>query len=100
MLAEGYRLAVDIGGTFTDVALLAPDGRLHTGKVLSTVDNYGHAVEDSVGHVLCSSGVAPADVTRIAHGTTVASNALFERRGASVALLTTRGHCHVAERRT
>ncbi|MDP7652103.1 MAG: hydantoinase/oxoprolinase family protein [Rhodospirillales bacterium] len=97
MLAEGYRLAVDIGGTFTDVALLAPDGRLHTGKVLSTVDNYGHAVEDSVGHVLCSSGVAPADVTRIAHGTTVASNALFERRGASVALLTTRGFRDVLE---
>ena len=97
MLAEGYRLAVDIGGTFTDVALLAPDGRLHTGKVLSTVDDYGRAVEDGIGQVLCSSGTAAADVSWIAHGTTVASNALFERRGAPVALVTTRGFRDVLE---
>ena len=97
MLAEGYRLAVDIGGTFTDVALLAPNGRLHTGKVLSTVDDYGRAVEDGVRRVLRSSGVAAADVTWIAHGTTVASNALFERRGAPAALLTTRGFRDILE---
>ena len=91
------RLAVDIGGTFTDIALEANgdagcDGPvLHTAKVLTTADAPADAVLDGVERVLLEAGVAPAEVGVFIHGTTLATNALIERRGARTALLTTQG---------
>ena len=92
-----YRLGVDIGGTFTDIVLLAPDGKVHGKKVLSTPDDYSRAIESGVGQLLEESGVRAGDISEFAHGTTVATNAIIERRGAKVALVTTRGFRDVLE---
>jgi N-methylhydantoinase A len=86
----GYRLAVDIGGTFTDVVLQGPSAYT-SGKVLTT----GHAPEEGVLNgitkVLGEAGVRPDEVELIIHGTTLATNAIIERRGARTALLATQG---------
>lgn len=84
------RLAADIGGTFTDVALEV-DGRLRTAKVLTTPASPADAVIDGVGKVLADAAVAPQSVEAFIHGTTLATNALIERRGAKTALITTAG---------
>jgi len=86
------RIAVDIGGTFTDVVLEQPDGELLTVKLLTTSSRPAEAVLDGIGRVLHQAGLQAADVGLIIHGTTLATNALIERRGAKTALLTTEGH--------
>ena len=86
------RLAVDIGGTFTDVVLELPGGKQFTTKLLTTHAHPGDAVLDGVDQVLQQAGAAPSEVGLIIHGTTLATNALIERRGAVTALLTTEGH--------
>ena len=91
------RLGVDIGGTFTDIVVLGPDGTVHARKVLSTPDDYSRAIEDGVTRLLADAGVEPAEISEFAHGTTVATNALIERRGGKVALVTTRGFRDVLE---
>jgi N-methylhydantoinase A len=90
------RLGVDIGGTFTDVALEVGDKR-YTAKGLTT----SRAPEDGVlaiaRAVIAEARIAPADVRLIIHGTTLATNALIERKGAKTALLTTEGFRDVVE---
>ena len=90
------RLGVDIGGTFTDVALEIGERRF-TGKILTTP----HAPEDGVlaalRSVTAEAGVEPGEVGVIIHGTTLATNALIERKGARTALLTTEGFRDVVE---
>ena len=86
------RLAVDIGGTFTDVVLELPTGERLTTKLLTTYDHPGRAVLDGITTVMDRAGVAPSEIGLIIHGTTLATNALIERRGANTALLTTEGH--------
>jgi N-methylhydantoinase A len=90
------RLGVDIGGTFTDVALEIGERRF-TGKILTTP----HAPEDGVlaalRSVTAEAGVKPGEVGVIIHGTTLATNALIERKGARTALLTTEGFRDVVE---
>jgi len=86
------RLAVDIGGTFTDVVLERPGGARVTTKLLTTYDHPGRAVLDGIGQVLGKAGLRPAEVGLIIHGTTLATNALIQRSGACTALLTTAGH--------
>jgi N-methylhydantoinase A len=86
------RLAVDIGGTFTDVVLELPGGGRVTTKLLTTCAHPGEAVLNGIRQVLQQSGVAPSGVGLIIHGTTLATNALIERSGAVTALLTTEGH--------
>lgn len=89
------RLAVDIGGTFTDVVLEAAvpgqASRAHSIKLLTTPDAPERAVLDGVRAILAEAKVAAADVTLVVHGTTLATNALIERKGARTALLTTEG---------
>ena len=92
-----YRLGVDIGGTFTDIIVLAPDGTIYSKKVPSTPDDYSLAIESGVLELLGESGISAADLREFAHGTTVATNAVIERRGGRVALLTTRGFRDVLE---
>jgi N-methylhydantoinase A len=84
------RLAVDIGGTFTDVAL-EHRGVRTTIKVLTTPAAPEVGVLTGVRTILDTSGVAAADIDLIIHGTTLATNALIERKGARTALLTTKG---------
>ena len=84
------RLAADIGGTFTDIALVVDDV-LHTSKVLTTQSEPALAVMDGTDKVLSEAGIKAAAVDVFIHGTTLATNALIERRGAKTALLTTAG---------
>ncbi|MBY0421383.1 MAG: hydantoinase/oxoprolinase family protein, partial [Parvularculaceae bacterium] len=86
------RLAVDIGGTFTDVALERGDGSRVTAKVLTTPAAPEEGFLAGVRQALHDAGAAPGDVAVVLHGTTLATNALIERRGAKTALLTTEGH--------
>ena len=87
---SGARLGVDIGGTFTDVALEA-GGRRHSAKVLTTPDAPERGVVQAIRAVLPEARLTPADVSLIIHGTTLATNAIIERKGARTALVTTEG---------
>ena len=93
------RAAADIGGTFTDVAVLTPDGRLATRKLPSTPDNYADAVVAGVRDLLEELGSPPGALEELLHGCTVATNAILEGKGAPTALLTTRGFRDVLELR-
>ncbi len=93
------RLGVDIGGTFTDVVLERSDA-LHSTKVLTTYDAPERAILDGIAKVCALAGLSPSDITTIIHGTTLATNALIERRGATTALVTTKGFRDVIEMRT
>ncbi|MDI1286290.1 MAG: hydantoinase/oxoprolinase family protein [Reyranella sp.] len=84
------RLAVDIGGTFTDV-VLETAARAHSIKLLTTPDAPERAVLDGVRTILTEAKVAASEVTLVVHGTTLATNALIERKGARTALVTTEG---------
>jgi N-methylhydantoinase A len=84
------RLAVDIGGTFTDLALEHDGGRT-TLKVLTTPAAPEKGVMAGVGAILQAASLAPADIALIIHGTTLATNAVIERKGARTALITTEG---------
>src|SRR5438093_4099563 len=92
-----FRVGVDIGGTFTDIVLLDADGRLHTKKVSSSVDDYARAIVEGVGEVFRETGLVGADVAELLHGTTVASNAIIELRGAKTGLITTKGFRDILE---
>ncbi len=93
------RLGVDIGGTFTDV-VLETDQQLYSAKVLTTYDAPEDAIVDGLHQVCSNAGIQPADISQIIHGTTLATNALIERRGAKTALITTNGFRDVIEMRT
>ncbi len=99
MTNASARLGVDIGGTFTDVVLELGDARFST-KVLTTYSAPEDAIIDGMGQVCEKAGVSPALVAQVIHGTTLATNALIERRGARTALITTAGFRDVIEMRT
>ncbi|VVD96891.1 hydantoinase/oxoprolinase family protein [Pandoraea terrigena] len=84
------RLAVDIGGTFTDV-VLDVSGTRHTAKVLTTPGDPEQGFLEGAQIALTRAGITAADVGAIVHGTTLATNAIIERKGAKVGLLTTEG---------
>jgi N-methylhydantoinase A len=90
------RLGVDIGGTFTDVALETAVRRF-TAKILTTTQAPEAGVLTALRSVTAKAGVAPGEVGLIVHGTTLATNALIERKGARTALLTTEGFRDVLE---
>ena len=90
-VTPGARLAIDIGGTFTDVALEA-GGPPVTTKVLTTAAAPERGVLSGVHKVLEIAGVEPSAVRLVIHGTTLATNAIIERRGARTALIVTSGH--------
>jgi len=89
-MSDGARLAVDIGGTFTDVVLDHGGGQDRL-KLLTTPDAPDRAVLEGVDAILKRTGVTASDVTLAIHGTTLATNALIERKGAHTALVTTDG---------
>jgi N-methylhydantoinase A len=93
---EGNRLAVDIGGTFTDL-VLEWGGQRFCDKLLTTHPDPALGVMQGIQQLLNTSGAKPADIHLLLHGTTLATNALIERRGAVTALLTTAGHRDVLE---
>jgi 5-oxoprolinase (ATP-hydrolysing) len=87
------RVGADVGGTFTDVLALDAAGRVRVTKVLSTPPDYDRAVIEAVREL------AGPDVAAVVHGTTLATNAVLERRGARTALVTTEGFRDVLELR-
>jgi N-methylhydantoinase A len=94
MSALQLRIGVDIGGTFTDVTVLDPaDGSVQLGKSLSTPDDLVRGIFDAIA----AAGVSPRDADMVIHGSTVAINAILERKGARTALITTAGFRDVYE---
>ena len=93
------RLGADIGGTFTDIALDV-DGRLFSTKVLTNYAAPEQAILDGIAVVLAEAGIGADTLDIVIHGTTLATNALIERRGARTALVTTEGFRDVIEMRT
>jgi N-methylhydantoinase A len=93
----GVRVGCDIGGTFTDIVLALPDGRLFINKTSSTPHNLGKAIIDGLQALIKQAGVAPQDIVEIVHGTTTASNTILQKAGATTGLLTTEGFRDVLE---
>ncbi len=93
------RLGADIGGTFTDIALDLR-GAIHSTKVLTNYAAPEQAILDGIGIVLEEAGIGWGEIDIVIHGTTLATNALIERRGARTALVTTEGFRDVIEMRT
>jgi N-methylhydantoinase A len=98
-----YRIGIDVGGTFTDLVAIDDQGQVTLGKVPSTPADQSIGVMDGLARIAATlglnSGQLLAGTERIVHGTTVATNALLERKGAKVGLLTTEGHRDVLEMR-
>ena len=92
-------MGVDIGGTFTDL-VLEVGAQQYSTKVLTTYAAPEDAIIDGMKQVCAKAGIEPADITQVIHGTTLATNALIERRGAKTALITTKGFRDVIEMRT
>ena len=99
MASPSIRLGVDIGGTFTDVVLEVGPESFST-KVLTTYAAPEDAIIEGMGQVCAKAGIAASEIGQIIHGTTLATNALIERRGAKTALITTQGFRDVIEMRT
>ena len=92
-----FRAGVDIGGTFTDIVLLGDRGERYTKKVSSTVDDYARAITDGLSQLLAEIGGEARGIAELLHGTTVASNAILEHKGAKTGLITTKGFRDVLE---
>jgi N-methylhydantoinase A len=84
-------IGVDVGGTFTDVVLARADGSLHVEKVATTPADPRNGVVEGVERVLQHAGASPANVSRVVHGTTLATNVVLERRGGPIAFVVTEG---------
>jgi N-methylhydantoinase A len=96
---SGFSIGVDIGGTFTDVVLIEDDGQVHVGKGISTTEAYERGILHLIARLLDEVGLDADDCRALVHGTTVATNAIIERKGARTALITTRGFRDVLELR-
>jgi N-methylhydantoinase A len=98
-----YRIGIDVGGTFTDLVAVDESGRVLVAKAASTPRDPSEGLLDGLGLLAAEAGTdlggLLARTERIVHGTTVATNALLERKGARVGLLTTEGHRDVIEMR-
>lgn len=97
MSSNRWVIGADIGGTFTDLILVGPDGRLHVRKVSSTVDDYAKAIVDSVAAFSADLGIRAEEVAAVAHATTVATNTLLEGKGVKTGLLVTEGFRDILE---
>ena len=95
-MTKPIKLAADIGGTFTDIVLEAGPRRW-SGKVLTTTHAPELGVIEGVRLVLAQSGLAARDIGVFIHGTTLATNALIERKGAKTAFITTEGFRDILE---
>lgn len=91
--SAGFRVAVDIGGTFTDAVCVGPDGEIRNAKALTVPGGQDASVLDAIGQL----GIELADVEGFIHGTTTALNALLERGGARLAMVVTEGFRDVYE---
>ena len=98
-ISKSFRIGADIGGTFTDVAVLDERGRVGVAKVSTTPRNFTEGVVRAIDIALEQYSVDRSSVSLLAHATTIVTNALLEEKGAKVALITTRGFRDVLELR-
>ena len=98
-MADGLRVAADIGGTFTDIAFITRDGVVATRKVPSTPGNYADAVIRGIDELMAEQKLDKGQIAEVLHGCTVATNTIVEHKGAKTALITTRGFRDVLELR-
>ncbi|MBW0003921.1 MAG: hydantoinase/oxoprolinase family protein [Hyphomicrobiales bacterium] len=102
-MTPSYRIGIDVGGTFTDIVAIDGEGAMTFLKTPTTPENQAVGVVDGIAKLAKTLRLPQSELlrqtTRIVHGTTVATNALLERKGARVALLTTAGHRDVLEMR-
>jgi len=92
------RLGIDVGGTFTDLVLIADDtGEIFYTKSLTTPNDLASGVIDGIKKILAIANASMRDVSYVTHGTTIGTNALIERKGAKVGLITTAGFRDVLE---
>jgi N-methylhydantoinase A len=95
-----WRIGIDIGGTFTDVAMVEENtGRIAIAKLPTTPRDFGQAVIDGIRQGLNANRIDPADVSLLSHATTVVTNALLENKGARAGFITTRGMRDILELR-
>ena len=81
-VSRAARIGVDVGGTFTDIVLALPDGRIHVNKTTTTPVDPGEGVAAGVAAVLAEARLDPREVAEVVHGTTVASNTILQKVGA------------------
>ena len=91
-----FLIGVDIGGTFTDCVIIDPDGNVTTAKAPSTPDDFAGGMIDALGAGAAALEISVEQLCKktrlLTHGTTVGTNAVVQRRGAKVGLITTKGH--------
>src|SRR5438309_10233365 len=92
-----FRAGVHIGVTCTDIVLLGDRGERYTKKVSSTVDDYARAITEGLSQLLAEIDGEARGIAELLHGTTVASNAILEHKGAKTGLITTKGFRDVLE---
>lgn len=98
-MSQNLRIAADIGGTFTDIALIRGDDTIATRKVASTPDDYARGVAEGILELIAVEDLLPGDIAEVMHARTVATNAILEGKGARTALITTEGFRDVLEMR-
>lgn len=91
------RIAVDVGGTFTDIVFMTEEDKIFTKKILSTPDDYSHAINNGIKMGFKDSGISADRVSELIHGCTVATNAILEHKGALIGLITTKGFRDILE---
>ena len=96
-MTTGYEFGIDIGGTFTDVVCRAPDGSIRLTKVPTTRGDPSRAVLAALETARTEWRIPTDAITRFTHGTTVATNAVLERKGARIGLIATEGFGDVLE---
>ena len=97
MKRNTFKVGVDVGGTFTDVMLLGSDGTTFVKKVASTPPDFSKGIANGIEAVLSENKLTASSIEEVIHGTTVATNALLEKTGAKIGLITTKGFRDVIE---
>ncbi|MFQ6110737.1 MAG: hydantoinase/oxoprolinase family protein [Nitrospinota bacterium] len=92
-----YRVGADIGGTFTDMVFMAGDGGAFIKKLSSTPEDFAEAIICGLGQFLAERGTDGSMIDEVSHGSTIATNAILEQKGALTGLLTTKGFRDVLE---
>ncbi len=100
MSGPGFRVGVDIGGTFTDIVLLDDAGRLSTRKISTDDADHAGAIAQGLAEAFAQAGLSAGAAAEVLHATTIGSNAILERKGVRTGLITTRGFRDVLEIRT
>lgn len=94
---EGYRLGIDVGGTFTDIVLIGDDGSVRSYKEPSTPHDPSLAVQVGIAGMLDRAGLAAEQISLVVHGTTIGLNTIIQRRGARTALVVSSGNRDILE---